>query len=259
MTSIDDGLSFESLIAQLHPDHRLNLGHILGLTDPAPSVETLCEALGQRYHSRWRTALGSVGPAVRKRLPVNLGHPRPLATDRTELPSYPQLLLLLARKLGIKDAQKPASEAALEGLEKQVIYTIISQCLLNMTAQQRVHFFEATTDASAALTKGVTPSDIKAPLQMLSLLGLANTVGVPVYAAAATALGLVTHGIGLTSPAMAVSGVTSTVGFFMGPAGWLAAGSWLLWRATGPDWRVLTKVMVYFISQRHPSPTTLSH
>lgn len=258
MTPADDELTLEQLIAQLHPDHRLNLGHILGLVDPAPTVNQLCEALGQRYRSRWRTTLGALGPAIWKRVPTTLTRSIPVATDPPELPSYPVLLLLLARKLGIKDAQWPASANAVESLEKQVIYTIIAQCLVNMTAEQRVQFFEATTDASAALTDGVTPSEIKAPLQMLSLLGLANTVGVPVYAAASTALGLVTHAMGLSLPVVAVAGVTSTVAFVIGPVGWLAAGGWLLWRVTGPDWRVLTQVMVYLISQRHPPPRSVS-
>ncbi len=254
MTSADDALRFEDIIGQLHPDHRLNLGHILGLVELDPTTEQLCQALAQRYHSRWRSALRTVGPAMRRRLPATLVQSPPAAINRSEPPSYPILLSLLARKLGIKHVKCADNGAALESLEKQVIYTIIAQCLVSMTAQQRVQFFEAGTDASGPLSDGVMPSETTAPLQMLSLLGLANTVGVPLYTAASTALGLVTHGAGLGLPAVAVAGVTSTVAFVIGPAGWLAASGWLMWRATGPDWRVLTQVMVYLISQRHPPP-----
>lgn len=237
---------FDCHLRKLDKRHITNLAYILELGDGPASPESICDAVRWRYYSRAREAVIASPSLVGAKAKQLLGR-QVESAPAPELPlTYNMLIAGLATKLGVFD-----EDLSGEQLEKRVIYTVISECLQRMTPEQRVGFFEHTVDVDAVLGDGIVSKGVGAPLRTLSLIGVASTSGLGLFAAAATALGMVTHAVGLSLPAMISTGVTSTVGFLLGPAGWMAAGGWLAWRITGPDWRVLTQVVVYLITEKH--------
>jgi hypothetical protein len=66
-----------------------------------------------------------------------------------------------------------------------------------------------------------------------AVLGAAQASGGAVYIASTTALGFLTHGVGITLPFAVYTGVTSTIAFVIVPVGWLAAGGCVTWRVGG--------------------------
>ena len=243
---IDPDQPLTQHLQSLDVSHRSNLGFILGLDQEEPTAERLADSVRWLYHSRARSALVDGGASLVNRATALVGRPFDLTPAPPPVPTYRQLLSELAQKLDIELADLP-----LETVEKAVIYTVITECLTKMDAMQRIQFFEQSPDTSNVLGDGVTPSAIRGPLQTLSLLGMANAFGGSLYAAASTALGMVTHAAGLSLPASVFAGLSSTAAFVIGPAGWLVAGTWLAWRLTGPDWKVLTPLVMYLVTQRH--------
>lgn len=238
-------------LAALEARHIQNLAFILELSpEPESSiVERVSDGIRWRYHSRVREAVRTSPERLRAKTDELLGRGEASSPPPPIPPTYVELVIGLAKKLDVFSAELDA-----EALEKRVIYTVIAECLQRMTPEQRVQFFETEIDASVLLGDGVVARGIAAPLRTLSVIGVASTSGVGLYAAAATALGMVTHAVGVSLPAGLTAGVSSTVGFALGPAGWMAAGGWLAWRMTGPDWRVLTQVVVYLITERYKPP-----
>lgn len=272
-TSPDEPLAVT--LAGLAPRHRDNLAHILQLSDEqwlaarrdGDALSTsaddspddtgiLVEAIRWRYHSRTRERVLDTGKALLDRVKVLSGAGADAGAGAgagavspsrpPPAPTYRQLVSGLAESL---DVFEP--ELDLELVEKYVIYTVMAECLQRMSPAQRVRFFEESIDVSAVLGDGIVPSGLRGPLTTLSALGLANGAGQGIYLAAATVLGMMTHALGISLPAAVTAGLTSTAAFVIGPAGWLAAGGWLAWRMTGPDWKVLAPVVMYLMTTKY--------
>ncbi len=77
-----------------------------------------------------------------------------------------------------------------------------------------------------AKLKDPTGSALKAPLTTVAALGLAQASGFGVYLASTTSLGFVTHAVGITLPFAMYTGLSSTIAFLIGPAGWLGVSAW---------------------------------
>lgn len=237
----------EQYLGSLDPKHLANLGHILHLPEcDQREVGDICDAIRWRYHSRTREALRNGALQAGSRVRRLWRDGAVASSSLPPLPSYAELVEGLALKLDID-----CDAGDLPYLEKAVIYTVITESLQRMTTRQRIDFFEKGIDVSAVLGDGVVDAGLSGPLTTVSALGIANAAGAGLYSAAATALGMVTHAVGVTLPFAVYSGLSSTIGFLLGPAGWLAAGGWLAWRLTGPDWKILTQVVVYLITERH--------
>lgn len=249
---IDPDQSLASYLTTLAPQHLQNLSYILQLPDSDVSMVMVVDAIRWRYHSKARSALKGGAGLVLSRIKQLGGNASSGESEAPAAPTYRELILGLAHKLDVFEPN-----ANLMQIEKYVVYGVMTNCLQRMTSEQRVRFFEQTVDLSAVLGDGIIDTGISAPMTTLSALGMASASGSGIYTAAATALGLVTHGLGISLPVAVYAGINSTIGFVLGPAGWLAAGGWLVWRMTGPDWNVLTQVVVYLITERH-SPAHLS-
>lgn len=243
---IDPHQSLACYLATLAPQHLENLSYILRLSDAEVSVAQVVEAIHWRYHSKARSAVKEGAGRVLSGIKKLAGNAPSGEYAKSSVPTYSELVLGLAQKLEVFEPNVNLAQ-----IEKYVIYGVMTNCLQRMTSEQRVRFFEQTVDLSAVLGDGIIDTGISAPMTTLSALGLASASGSGIYTAAATALGLVTHGLGITLPFAVYAGINSTIGFLLGPVGWLAAGGWLAWRVTGPDWNVLTQVIVYLITERH--------
>jgi len=232
-------------LTALDARHVANLACILGIDGDGVTIEQVCDAVRWRYHSKARdwvvTGAGEVAGQVKSWLGAEK-----IPVEPMPVPTYIELLTGLAREL---EVYEPGLEQ--QTLERYVIYSVITECLVRMTPAQRAGFFEQSIDVAEVLGDGVVDSGLSGPLTTLSVLGIANASGAGLFAAASTALGMVTHAVGVTLPFTVYSGLSATAGFLLGSAGWFAAGGWLAWKLTGPNWKVLTQVVVYLITQRN--------
>jgi uncharacterized protein YaaW (UPF0174 family) len=46
------------------------------------------------------------------------------------------------------------------------------------------------------------------------------------------------------------AGMSSTIAFLIGPVGFLAAGAWLGWNLTNPEWTRITRGLLHIIAMR---------
>ena len=90
--------------------------------------------------------------------------------------------------------------------------------------------------------------DLKGPATTFALLGAAQASGFGIYLASTTALGFLTHAVGVTLPFTIYTGMTSTIAFLIGPAGWLGAGLWGTWKLTEPEWKKLVPALVCIVA-----------
>lgn len=159
--------------------------------------------------------------------------------------SYEYLLRECCKELKI---EKSRSEG-IDLLETYLHETIIIRAVAAMTAAQRHQFFTQAVSIKE-VSLGVKGATIAGPATTLAALTAAQASGFGIYLGATTALGLLSNAIGVTIPFAVYTGMTSTIGFLIGPPGFLAAGLWWGWRATGPDWTRITRALLHIISTR---------
>ena len=137
----------------------------------------------------------------------------------------------LARQLKVYD-----QAVATNVNELYISHALIVRALGAMTAAQRKVFFDRQVDFDSVMRHGAPPDKRLAGLgRSVAALGLANAAGFTLYTASSTALGLVTHAVGITLPFAAHIGLSSTMAFLIGPAGWLAVSAYALWTVTSTN------------------------
>jgi uncharacterized protein YaaW (UPF0174 family) len=167
----------------------------------------------------------------------------------TSLPSDPSRKLppyetLVHEACGHMKADE--KDATFEEREAFLAQAVILAALQRMGARQRSQFFEQEIEipglANDARIKG---RGFGGPATTLGLLGAAQASGFGVYMASTTALGFLTHAVGVTLPFAVYSGMTSTIAFVIGPAGWLAVGGWGAWKLVQPRWKKMIPGLIY--------------
>jgi len=217
-------------------DQLSNLGAILQLDKGNPSVDELESRIKWLFHSKTRANI----TALKRRL-VEGG-----AADREQVypvPLYSDLILALADKLKLN-----AEHVSIDGLELDISYAIIVKALQKMTQTQRRVFFSNTINLEEIFENVQMRSELRGPMTTMMALGMAHGSGMSLYVASTTALGFVTHAVGISLPFALYTGLGSTIAFMIGPAGWLAAGGWAIFKMTGPEWKKLTPAIMYIIS-----------
>lgn len=236
VVSLLDGWSVEDLA---------NLSKLLGMEEPG-SVDEIIKYVRWRYHSQVLAESEAVVRNTFSRVKSAFDKSSPEVVDAETLrpvPSYDDLLVGACKHVGAFD-----EAASLQEHEAFLLDAIILGAVQRMTPRERRKFFETPIDPSAvAKADGVAGADFVGPAATLALLGAAQATGFGVYLAATTALGLLTHAVGVTLPFAVYSGVTSTIAFLIGPVGWLTAGVWGAWKLTATEWKSLTPALVYII------------
>jgi uncharacterized protein YaaW (UPF0174 family) len=118
-----------------------------------------------------------------------------------------------------------------------------------MTAEQR-HMFLTRKVPLDDLSVDFSQTGLKGAATTLAALGAAQASGFGVYLGATTALGFVSHAVGVTLPFAVYIGMSSTIAFLIGPVGFLAAGAWLGWNLTSPEWTRITRGLLHIIAMR---------
>ncbi|MDE0661369.1 MAG: hypothetical protein OXI79_17175 [Gammaproteobacteria bacterium] len=243
-----------SLIGECSDQDRGNLGALL--ESSSDSHESLCEKVRWLYHSKVRSSIrdGAKGGTL-KVLELfgkdsELLQPGP---DDDPLPTWEQLVEGLARKLKVYD-----KEADPGAQEHYICDAVIARALAKMDPPRRRDFLSKQFDLGQAISDApMDGSSANGPLRGMAVLTLANAAGFSLYTGSATALGLLSGGMGVTLPFAAYTGLSSLLGVVTGPLGWAAMGLWLFSRMTGTNWNRLAPFVVYLINLRaKPQPPT---
>lgn len=239
-------------------DELANLGAILELEAEHASVADIEERIKWLYHSRTRAQVKSTlsGTAARVRSLIdNRQHPGRSVDEQYPVPCYPELVFGLAHKLKVRE-----EDATLEDCEESISHEVIIQALNKMTPSQRRTFFNQPIDLGEVLeAANARNGGLAGPKSTVVALQSTRPRGLSLYVASSTALGFMTHAMGMSLPFAAIKGLGATVAFVIGPVGWLAAGGWAAWLATGPEWRKLLPAILYIIATNSYAGLTGAH
>ena len=215
-----------------------------GEAGSSPSIEEVEASLKWLYYSKARArtqsaarnlAAGAIAK-IRKTEATNVA-----VEESRPIPRYDLLLAEAA-----KHVKAYEGNPSVDDCETFLSQAVIIAALHKMKPSERVEFFSSTVPVEEMTHRaGIRAIHIAGPATTLALLGAAQASGFGVYMAATTALGLVTHAVGVTLPFVAFTGLTSTIACIIGPVGWLGAGAWGFWQMTGPRWRRIIPAVLY--------------
>jgi hypothetical protein len=148
---------------------------------------------------------------IPKRMQTNISRPRPTKElhEYGSSLSYEYLIREVCKKLKINGA----NVEPIRVLEVYLIEDLFVKAAAQMNAQQR-HAF---------LTTQISSRKPESPV-LLAALAVAQGSGFGVYLGATTALGFLSHAVGVTLPFAIYAGMTSTIAFLIGPFGFLRGG-----------------------------------
>ena len=239
----------ESEIRDWDVEDLSNIGALLGLKDSnSADVDRILDSIKWLYHSRARAKLEtSIGEIRRKWFGGGTGETPPETLDETRpMPIYEELVRGAAENLGAYEGMP-----SLETCELYLSHAVLTKALERMKPSERLAFFSREIDLpKVAGAAGISSNSVAGPATTMAALGAAQASGFGVYLAATTALGFTTNAIGVTLPFAAYTGLSSTIAFVIGPAGWLAAGLWGAWKVTQAEWKTLVPVVLYIASAR---------
>ena len=223
-----------------------NLCSILGIS-PTRELGPIETQIMWLYHSK---TIAEVESAARKTVgwvlsKVSASEQGEVKRDELrEVPSYDELLIGACKHLSAYEEGGTIAER-----EAFLSQAIIIAALQRMKPRERMKFFEQQINASAMVRDAkIGGTTLTGPATTFALLGAAQASGFGVYVASTTALGFLTHAVGITLPFAVYTGMTSTIAFLIGPAGWLTAGLWGAWKLTQPEWKKLVPALVYIIA-----------
>ncbi len=229
-------------------DDLSNLGAILEIKNEKPSVADIESEIQWLYHSKIREKLATGAIKTLAKIGSFLNKEKkeiPAIDERYPPPSYTALINNLAEILKVLEKDEPVVV-----LEENISLAIIIKALGKMKPSQRRAYFYERVDFSELLeAAGIADKNLRRPMTTMAILGAANAGGFSTYLASTTALGFLTHAVGITLPFAVYTGLTSSIAFVTGPIGLLAVGTWGILSATGPEWKKLTPAIIYIISK----------
>lgn len=241
--------SIHDVLEGWSPEDLQNLGALLEMNGRI-TVEAIAAQFSDRYHSRVIGAIGGFFKGVKRTLDKRKGLP-PEALVQRPPPSYDVLL-----KGACEHVKAAESGATTRDRELHLTLAVIVAALAAMSSTQRVKFFTETVDPASLATGADIPGvGLGGPATTAALLGAAQLSGFGIYMAATTALGFITHAAGITLPFVLYTGLTSTIAFVIGPAGWLALGAWTTWNIIQPEWKKIIPALVYIIARNSRGDT----
>ncbi|WEN15398.1 hypothetical protein PY254_01575 [Rhodanobacter sp. AS-Z3] len=219
-----------------------NLASLLEIKG-AVSADSLACGLKWLFHSK----VGAEAEAASKNTWAKLRKDgtRVTADSLRSTPSFEELLDGACQHL--KAFEMNASTA-----EKEVFLSqaVIIEALQGMKPRERVTFFATLVDVDS-IVGGVKlkGQSFSGPMTSMAMMGAAQASGFGVYLASTTALGFLTHAVGVTLPFAFYAGLSSSIAFVIGPAGWLSIAAWSSWKLMQPEWRKIVKGLIYIIAR----------
>jgi uncharacterized protein YaaW (UPF0174 family) len=184
---------------------------------------------------------------IPRRMQTNISRPQPAKElhEYGSALSYEYLVREVCNKLNIRGA----SVEPIPMLEVYLIEDLFVKAATQMNAQQRHAFL--TTQVQLDDFASVFPQTrVSGPATTLAALAVAQGSGFGIYLGATTALGLLSHAVGVTLPFAIYAGMTSTIAFLIGPFGFLGAGTWLGFQILGPEWPRIVRGVLHLIAMK---------
>jgi len=220
-----------------------NLAVLLGL-DKEVNLKQIKDKFKWLYHSKTRANAESAVRNVGSFISSLKGDKKASVTQKEKLRKMPTYNELLTG--ACKHVKAFEEDATIQELEMFVSHAVIIAALQRMKPRERVKFFQQEMDTHKMTQKAkLKGAGINGPATTFALLGAAQASGFGVYLASTTALGFLTHAIGITLPFAVYTGMTSTIAFVIGPVGWLGAGIWGAWKLTQPSWKKMIPALIY--------------
>lgn len=224
-----------------------NLCHLLGI-EATKDLRSIEDQVKWLYHSKTRagaeSAVRNISNTVLSKVFASRQSSETNREALREMPTYDELLIGACKH--VKAFENGATS---DDLEIFLSHAVILAALQRMEPRERQSFFEQQVNAASILGGArVHGSSLAGPTTTFALLGAAQASGFGIYVASTTALGFLTHAVGVTLPFAVYTGMTSTIAFLIGPVGWLSAGLWGAWQLTQPKWKKLIPALVYVIA-----------
>ena len=182
-----------------------------------------------------------------KRMKINVAVPQ----AAKDLHEYGSVLSYeyLVREVCKNSKIQRANVEPLQTLEVYLIEDLFVRVATRMNAQER-HTFLTGKIRLEDFSTVFPQTAVGGPATTLAALAVAQGSGFGVYLGATTALGFLSHAIGVTLPFAIYTGMTSTLAFLTGPFGFLGAGAWLGSRILGPEWPRILRGVLHLIAMR---------
>jgi uncharacterized protein YaaW (UPF0174 family) len=219
-----------------------NLARLIELKGTV-SAETIAHGFKWLFHSKVAAeteAAGKNGWAKLRKDPE-----RVTAEDQREMPSFMQLLDGACNHL-------KASEEGASILEKQIFlsHAVTIAALQGMKPRERIKLFETMINVQLLVGKAKLQGEsFTGPMTTAAMMGAAQASGFGVYLASTTAMGFLTHAVGVTLPFALYTGLSSSIAFVIGPAGWLTLAAWSSWKLMQPEWKKIVSGLIYIIAR----------
>lgn len=240
-------VSVKEVIQNWNEKDLANLAALLGLEKNSSGIDNIENRVKWLFHSKTRAKIQSGTQNFLKKVSSSISKSQYTPSNENELtfmPSYKDLVYGAAKKLKVYE-----EDAKLNKLEIYISQAIIVSALNNMRPAQREDFFSRDIDAKAVFEDADSlKNNINGPMTSSALLGVAGASGFGLYAASTTALGFVTHAVGITLPFAVYTGLTSSIAFVIGPAGWLAISFWGFLKLTKTEWDKLIPALLYIMA-----------
>jgi len=230
------------VIADWNNEDIFNLGKLLDIKEKV-TPEGIAIKFKWLYHSKTRASIEQNAISMWNKLNKKSESDNDVEKLR-ETPSYDELIIGACKQMNAYE-----ENATLKESEMHLSLAVIIEALNKMKPKDRIDFFVKQVD----LKKITNDSNIKGEdytevLTTVAALGLAQASGFGIFLASTTALGFLTHAVGITLPFAVYTGLSSTIAFIIGPAGWLAAGALFSWKLTKAEWKKIIPALIYIIS-----------
>ena len=184
---------------------------------------------------------------IPKRMQTNISRPQPTKElhEYGSALSYEYLLREVCKTMKIDGF----NIEPIPTLEVYLIEDLFVKAAAQMNAQQR-HAFLTTQIRLDDFAPVFPQTGVSGPATTLAGLAIAQGSGFGVYLGATTALGFLSHAVGVTLPFAIYAGMTSTIAFLIGPFGFLGAGAWFGFRILGPEWPRILRGVLHLIAMK---------
>jgi uncharacterized protein YaaW (UPF0174 family) len=149
--------------------------------------------------------------------------------------AYEKIILKVAKKLKLSHENRSISQR-----EQMITTKVLNDALSKMSEAEKNKFeIELLKLSKENNYKGLKTGSV------FATLGAAQLSGFGVYLLATSTLSTLSGIIGVTLPFAAYTALTSSIAFITGPAGWVGAGVYALWKYTDVDYKKLIPAIIY--------------
>ena len=158
-------------------------------------------------------------------------------------PSYKDIVRQVANKLKIDYKNYHSTREIEIKIAQKVLETVWEK----MTPEQREEMEEELRKTAQKFDK---TGSLVTSASIFVALTAAKLSGFGVYLLASTALGTITSAFGFTLPFAVYTTISSAIAVIIGPAGWIGAGLFTIWKLTSPSYKRLVPAILYICALR---------